>query len=85
MNDIINKESIEHFVIPFRDFNLSSKSRFIIDECTDKECDIPGGFTPGITTLENQLTSYHEGIANYLFHMIKFDIPTILILILILI
>jgi hypothetical protein len=67
--DILEHCTIQYMIIPVRKYEDSAASRA-------KHGNGPGGFRDA-TSVETQITHYHKVIAEYIYYMTKYDIPTI--------
>ncbi len=71
IHNIIDNHKIKFVIIPIRDLILSAKSRV-------NNCNETGGLWNAIDE-EEQIVFYNKIIANYIYIMTKYDIPTIFI------
>lgn len=72
IDSIVRKHHIDYFIIPIRDYKTAAKSREKVGR------GVPGGLW-GASNSEEQELFYHKIIAEYLYKMTLYDIPTIFI------
>jgi len=69
--------NIEYMIIPIRDYNKSAKSR--LKNGIDINDTIPGGSIGNVIDESSQVLYYNKIMSEYLYYMVKYDIPTIFI------
>ena len=69
--------NIEYMIIPIRDYNKSAKSR--VKNGIDLNNTINGGTTGLANDEDSQVLYYNKIMSEYLYYMVKYDIPTIFI------
>ena len=69
--EIVSQYTIQYMILPIRNYEQSAESRV-------RHGTLPGGLRDA-DSKETQITHYYKIIAEYVYHMTRYDIPTIFI------